>query len=225
MSTLVKICGVTHAEDARLAEKLGAWAIGLNFYEKSPRVVAPADAWNIRRKLARSTQVVGVFVNWKPASVLALARSLKLSALQLHGDESQAEIVACGRFLPVIKAFRVAPGFSNSNFKKFRPASYFLLDAAVKKGQFGGSGKTFDWSVAQKAAAAHKIILAGGLTPENVGEAILTVRPYAVDVASGVESRPGVKDAGKLSEFFAEVARANRALGSTRENLITNRLS
>ena len=216
MSTLVKICGVTRVEDARLAEKLGAWAIGLNFYEKSPRAIAPSGAWSIRRMLASSTEAVGVFVNWKPASVLALARSLKLSALQLHGEESQAEIVACAKTLPVIKAFRVAPGFSISNFKKFRRASCFLLDAAVKKGQFGGSGKTFDWSVAQKAAATHKIILAGGLTPENVGEAILTVRPYAVDVASGVESQHGVKDAGKLREFFAEVARANHALAHER---------
>lgn len=209
---LVKICGITRPQDARLAEKLGAWAIGLNFYEKSPRAIAPAAAWNIRRKLAPSTEAVGVFVNWKPDSVLALAHSLQLSAVQLHGDETEAEITACAKALLVIKAFRVAPGFSISNFKKFRRASYFLLDAAAKKAQFGGTGKTFDWSIAQKAASLHKIILAGGLTPENVGEAILTVRPYAVDVASGVESRPGIKDAGKLREFLDEVTRANRAL-------------
>ena len=87
-----------------------------------------------------------------------------------------------------------------------------VLDAAAKKDQFGGTGKTFDWPVAQRAAAKHKIILSGGLTPENVGEAILTVRPYAVDVASGVESRAGIKDPAKLRDFFAEVTRANRAL-------------
>ena len=212
--TLVKICGVTRAQDARLAEKLGAWAIGLNFYEKSPRAIAPADAWNIRRKLARSTQAVGVFVNWKPEVIFYLVHALGLTAVQLHGDETPKQLAAFEEGLPVVKAFRVAPGFSVSNFKKFRRASYFLLDSAAKKNQFGGTGKTFDWSVAQKAASLHKIILAGGLTPENVGEAVLTVQPYAVDVASGVESRPSIKDSGKLREFFAEVARANRALAT-----------
>jgi phosphoribosylanthranilate isomerase len=212
MATLVKICGVTRVQDARLAEKLGAWAIGLNFYEKSPRAVAPADAWKIRRKLAPATQAAGVFVNWKPEVTMYLVHALELDAVQLHGDETPKQLNYLEDDLPVIRAFRVGPGFSMSNFKKFRRASYFLLDAAAKKDQFGGTGKVFDWSIAQKAAAKHKIILAGGLTPENVGEAILTVRPYAVDVASGVESRPGIKDAGKLREFFAEVARANRAL-------------
>jgi phosphoribosylanthranilate isomerase len=212
--TLAKICGITRAQDARLAEKFGAWAIGLNFYEKSPRAIAPADAWNIRRKLAPSTEAIGVFVNWEPEVILYLVHALRLTAVQLHGDETPKQLASFEEGLRVVKAFRVAPGFSISNFKRFRRASYFLLDAAAKKDKFGGTGKTFDWSVAQKAAASHKIILAGGLTPENVGEAILTVRPYAVDVASGVESRPGIKDSGKLREFFAEVARANRALSS-----------
>ena len=212
MTTRVKICGVTRVQDARLAEKLGAWAIGLNFYKKSPRAVAPADAWNIRRKLALTTQAVGVFVNWKPEVMMYLIHALQLTAVQLHGDETPKQLNYLEDDLPVVKAFRVGTGFSTSTFKKFHRASYFLLDAAAKKDQFGGTGKTFDWSIAQKAAASHKIILAGGLTPENVGEAILTVRPYAVDVASGVESRPGFKDPGKLREFFAEVSRANRAL-------------
>ncbi len=216
MSTLVKICGITRAQDARLAEKLGAWAIGLNFYEKSPRAVAPADAWNIRRRLALRTEAVGVFVNWKPEVMMYLVHALQLTTVQLHGDETPKQLNYLEDDLPVIKAFRVGPGFSLSNFKKFRRASYFLLDAAAKKDQFGGTGKVFDWSIAQKAAPKHKIILAGGLTTENVGEAILTVRPYAVDVASGVESRPGIKDSGKLREFFAEVSRANRALADTR---------
>ncbi|HWT89021.1 MAG TPA: phosphoribosylanthranilate isomerase, partial [Candidatus Angelobacter sp.] len=211
MTTLVKICGITRAQDARLAEKLGAWALGFNFYEKSPRAVAPADAWKIRRKLAPTTQAVGVFVNWKPEVIMYLVHALQLTSVQLHGDETPKHLNYLEDDLPVIKAFRAGPGFSMSNFKRFRRTSYFLLDSAAKKDQFGGTGKTFDWSIAQRAAAKHKIILAGGLTPENVGEAILTVRPYAVDVASGVESRPGVKDSAKLRDFFAEVARANRA--------------
>jgi len=174
--------------------------------------VAPADAWKIRRKLAPTTQAVGVFVNWKPEVIMYLVHALQLTSVQLHGDETPKHLNYLEDDLPVIKAFRAGPGFSMSNFKRFRRTSYFLLDSAAKKDQFGGTGKTFDWSIAQRAAAKHKIILAGGLTPENVGEAILTVRPYAVDVASGVESRPGVKDSAKLRDFFAEVARANRAL-------------
>jgi phosphoribosylanthranilate isomerase len=213
VSTLVKICGITRTQDARLAERLGAWALGFNFYEKSPRAVAPADAWNIRRKLAPATQAVGVFVNWKPEVIMYLVHALQLTSVQLHGDETPKQLNYFEDDLPVSKAFRVGPGFSTSNFKRFRRASYFLLDAE-KHGEFGGTGKTFDWSIAQRAAAKHKIILAGGLTPENVGEAILTVRPYAVDVASGVESRPGIKDPAKLRDFFAEVARANRALAT-----------
>ena len=216
--TLVKICGITRVQDARLAEKLGAYAIGLNFYEKSPRAISPADAWRIRKQLASSTQAVGVFVDWKARVVVALAHSLELSALQLHGDECSAYVTYCNKFFPVIKALRVGPKFSLSELNKYRKASGILLDAS-QLGKFGGTGKTADWSIAQKTVeargAVRPILLAGGLTPENVGEAILTVRPYAVDVASGVESRPGIKDSGKLREFFAEVSRANRALSQT----------
>jgi phosphoribosylanthranilate isomerase len=215
----VKICGITCVRDASLAEKLGAWAIGLNFYRKSRRSVAPADAWKIRKSLALTTKAVGVFVNWRPEVIMYLVHALQLATVQLHGDETPKQVNYLADDLPVIKAIRVGRDFSISNFKKFRRASYFLLDAAVKKDQFGGTGQRIDWSVAQKAVeargAVRPILLAGGLTPENVGEAILTVRPYAVDVASGVESRPGVKDPGKLREFFAEVARANRALFSS----------
>lgn len=210
----VKICGITRVQDARLSEKLGAYALGFNFYEKSPRRVSPADAWKIRKSLGLTSEAVGVFVNWKPEVIKYLAHALQLDAVQLHGDESPKQLAYLEDDLPVIKAFRVGPGFSISNFKKFRRASFFLLDAAADN-KFGGSGKTFDWSVAKKAASSQKIILAGGLTPENVAEAIWTVRPYAVDVASGVESRPGKKDPGKLRAFFSEVARANRSLASS----------
>jgi phosphoribosylanthranilate isomerase len=207
----VKICGITRAKDAQLAEKLGAYALGFNFYEKSPRAVSPADAWKIRKSLQLTTEAVGVFVNWKSEVIMYLAHALQLDAVQLHGDESPKQLAFLEDDRPVIKALRVGPQFAMSNFKKFRHASFFLLDAATNN-KFGGSGKTFDWSIAKKAAKSHKIILAGGLTPENVAEAILGVRPFAVDVASGVESRPGEKDPGKLRAFFSEVARANRQL-------------
>ena len=207
----VKICGITNPGDARLATELGAHALGFNFYEKSPRAVSPADAWDMRRKLAPFVSAVGIFVDWKPSAVMALATSLGLDAVQLHGDECARHVDDCSKRLPVIKALHVGAEFSEKLLSRFPAASAFLLDAAPdanKPGQLGGTGRTVDWSLAQKLTANHIIILAGGLTPENVGEAIRTVRPYAVDVASGVESRPGKKDPGKLRAFFDEVARA-----------------
>ena len=210
----VKICGITNSDDAQLATELGAQALGFNFYEKSPRAISPADAWNIRRKLAPFVSAVGIFVDWKPSAVIALATSLLLDAVQLHGDECARNVDDCSKRLPVIKALHVGPNFSLEEFPRFHSASAFLLDAAPgtnEPKQFGGTGRTIDWHLAQELAAAHRIILAGGLTPENVAEAIRTVRPYAVDVASGVESRPSKKDPGKLRAFFDEVARAQRS--------------
>jgi phosphoribosylanthranilate isomerase len=210
----VKICGITNPADARLATELGAHALGFNFYEKSPRAVSPAAAWNIRRKLAPFVSAVGIFVDWKPSAVVALGTSLRLDAVQLHGDECVRHVDFCAKRLPVIKALRVGPNFSPKEFSRFHSASAFLLDAAPdanRPNQFGGTGRTIDWSLARELAASHRIILAGGLTPENVAEAIRTVRPYAVDVASGIESRPGKKDFGKLRAFFDEVAHAQRA--------------
>jgi phosphoribosylanthranilate isomerase len=211
----VKICGITRAQDALLAEKLGAWALGFNFYEKSPRAISPATAWKIRKSLDLTTEAVGVFVNWKPELIITLVHALELTSVQLHGHESPAQVAACRDQLPVFKAFRVGPRFSISEFRRFRRASAFLLDAA-RTGGYGGTGRTTDWALARKAANSHRIILAGGLTPENVAEAIRIVRPFAVDVASGVESRPGKKEPGKLRDFFAEVARANNLLNSSK---------
>ena len=207
----VKICGITNARDASAAMDLGVAALGFNFYEKSPRSIAPAEAWQIRQTMPRDVQAVGVFVNWKPGSVLALATALQLSAVQLHGDELPGDDATCARAVAVIKAFRVGSGFSLAAFGRFRCASWFLLDAA-RAGQYGGTGHTTNWDFARKAALKRPIILAGGLSPENVAEAILAVRPYAVDVASGVESKPGKKDQGKMREFFSEVERANREI-------------
>jgi phosphoribosylanthranilate isomerase len=156
---------------------------------------------------------VGVFVNWKPAAVVVLAKALQLSAVQLHGDESARDVALCAKEVPVIKAFRVTPHLSLSDLGKFRKVSAILLDAGCG-GQYGGTGHTTDWAFARRAGARRPIILAGGLTPENVADAIRAVRPQAVDVASGVEARPGKKDHGKMREFFQEVARANRELAA-----------
>jgi phosphoribosylanthranilate isomerase len=205
----VKICGITNKSDARAAVDLGASALGFNFYEKSPRVVAPADAWAIRQTLPPDVQAVGVFVDWKPTAVVALAQALQLTAVQLHGDESPRDAGFCARRVAVIKAFRVGEGFSLAEMRKFRSAAHLLLDAAVR-GQYGGTGRIANWDLARKVAKSRPIFLAGGLTPENVAEALRYVRPYGVDVASGVESRPGKKDRGKMREFFQEVERVSK---------------
>lgn len=206
----VKICGITNWADARAAADVGAKFIGFNFYEKSPRCIEPAAAWSIRKKLPSSVGSIGIFVNWSAEAVSALSAALRLWAAQLHGDESPQEAAAVR--LPVIKAFRVGSGFALSRLGAYSSFA-FLLDGA-RRGRYGGTGQTADWAVAQKAARKRLIFLAGGLTPENVSEAIRTVRPYAVDVSSGVESRPGKKDHGKLREFFREVERASRDLAA-----------
>ena len=207
----VKICGITKAEDAKLAAELGADAIGLNFYEQSPRCIAPFAAAELIRRFPPFVAAVGVFVNWTEAPVIALCKALRLSAAQLHGDESPQIVERVATRLPVIKALRLGQGNAAPDFSSFRGVTAFLLDSALS-GQYGGTGATGNWHLARAAAQSHRVILAGGLTPENVGEAIRIVRPYAVDVASGVESRPGKKDPAKLRSFFDEVARASREI-------------
>ena len=209
----VKICGVTNAEDALLACELGADAIGLNFFPESPRCVTPFLAQKIVHKLPAFVAAVGVFVNWKPAAVVALAKALQLVGAQLHGDETPDDVSEVAEKLQVIKALRPVRGSKPADLNRYRNAAAILLDAAGA-GKYGGSGETADWDYARAAAKSHRVILAGGLTPANVGEAIRKVKPYSVDVASGVESKPGKKDVGKLREFFAEVARANRDNGA-----------
>jgi phosphoribosylanthranilate isomerase len=207
----VKICGITNVEDALLACELGADAIGLNFYSKSPRCISPFTANKIVRKLPPFVSAVGVFVNWQAAPVTALAKALGLSAAQLHGDEPPQFITEIAKKVSAIKALHVGKGSAAPPFAKYRGATAFLLDAP-HSGQYGGTGHSTDWSLAQTAAKSHRILLAGGLTPENVAEAILAVRPYAVDVTSGVEAKPGKKDPAKLRAFFEAVARANQQL-------------
>ena len=209
----VKICGVTNAEDALLACELGADAIGLNFFPESPRCVTPFVAQNIVHELPPFVAAVGVFVNWKPEAVIALAKALQLAGAQLHGDETPDDVSEVAEKLQVIKALRPAQGSKPGDLNRYRNAAAILLDAAGT-GKYGGSGETANWEFAREAVKFHRVILAGGLTPANVAEAIRNVRPYAVDVASGVESKPGKKDVGKLREFFAEAARANRDDGA-----------
>jgi phosphoribosylanthranilate isomerase len=208
---LVKICGITNAPDARAACEAGANFLGFNFYEKSPRHIAPADASKIRSQLPQNVEAVGIFVNAKPATVASHSASVPLDAAQLHGDETPSTVADVARSIRVFKAFHVGPDFSLSTFDAYPDAFAFLLDAA-HTGQYGGTGRTTDWALARRAALSSRIILAGGLKVENVAAAIRLVRPFAVDVASGVESKPGKKDHGRLRDFIQEVRRAERQL-------------
>lgn len=205
----VKICGITNAADALAAIDAGANLLGFNFYSKSPRHLTEAEAAKIRRQLPKKVEAVGIFVNAPPAGVAALCKSLKLDAAQLHGDETPETVAELARSLPVFKAFRVEPDFRLGTLDEYPEAFAFLFDAA-HTGQYGGTGHSTDWDVAGRAAVGRRIILAGGLNVENVAAAVRIVRPYAVDVASGVESKPGKKDHGLLREFIQEVRRGER---------------
>jgi phosphoribosylanthranilate isomerase len=211
MPTRVKICGITRLEDATLAVELGAAALGFNFYPPSPRYIEPQAARAIIKKLPPLVMPVGVFANETDgAHIAAIAREAGVTTVQLHGPAAplpgpDAEGLN-GYF--VIHAIAVWKGFKPEMLQYMKTTAFLLdgYDPALR----GGTGKTFDWSVAREAKKFGTIILAGGLTPENVGEAIREVKPYAVDVASGVESAPGIKDPAKLRAFFSSVAKAGQ---------------
>jgi len=200
----VKICGVTRAEDALLAVRHGADAIGFNFWPRSKRYVAPEVARRIVARLPPLVVTVGVFVDPSLEEIRAAVDASRVGVVQLHGDEPPALCAAIG--LPVLKAIRVKDAHSLAALASFEVAG-FLLDSATPG--YGGSGETFDWKLAAEAAQAVPVVLAGGLTPENVAAAVQAVRPFAVDVASGVESAPGVKDEEKVRRF---IERAKEAL-------------
>lgn len=205
--TRVKICGITRHEDAMAAIDLGASALGFNFYPRSPRYISMRQAARIIENLPPFITKIGVVVNFGPArDIRRLALALSLNGVQLQGEESRA-IVKALRPLPVIKAFRVTEDFDLAVLKRYA-ATAILLDGMVP-GKFGGTGKTFDWRVARQVARSHRVLLSGGLTPVNVEKAILEARPYAVDVASGVESSPGQKDFRKMRAFMGAVRRAD----------------
>ena len=205
----VKICGITNSADALAAIDAGANLLGFNFYARSPRRITEVDAAKIRPQLPKKVEAVGIFVNAPTDGVAALCKLLKLDAAQLHGDETPETVAELARSIPVYKAFRVEPDFPLGTLDEYPEAFAFLFDAA-HTGQYGGTGRTTDWDVARRAAVGRRIILAGGLKVENVAAAVRIVRPYAVDVASGVESKPGKKDHGRMREFIQEVRRGER---------------
>ena len=218
--TRIKICGITSAEDARAACEAGADAIGLNFYPRSPRALSVEKAVELRAVIPTSVQVYGVFVNADAAEIMEVARTVRLDALQLHGDESPATVAKLVVIAPVFKALRVGPDFSAATLESYPDVSGFLFDTAnTEAGQYGGTGRLADWGVAQQAARSHRVILAGGLNAENVAASILQVRPYGVDVASGVEASPGAKDHAQLRAFVREARRADQELNSPLEKL------
>ena len=200
----VKICGITNPEDARMAVEAGADALGFVLFRGSPRCISPDQAAAIIHSLPPFVQTVGLFVNEEPATVNSVADQCGLDLVQLHGEESPDYCTAVNR--RIIKAFRVKDASTLDAMTSYRVAAC-LLDAWSPAAR-GGTGTTFNWEIAARAAASHSIILAGGLTPDNVAGAVATVHPYAVDVSSGVESAPGKKDAGQVSRFI----RATRSL-------------
>jgi phosphoribosylanthranilate isomerase len=201
--TLVKICGVTNLEDALAAVEAGADLLGFNFYRRSPRYLTPADARSIVGRLPESVKGVGVVVNESADEVESIAREAGLGAVQLHGDETP-EFCRALRGLKTIKALRVRRGFDAAACALY-PVDAVLRDAYTA-GAFGGTGHTFDWALARQARATiASLYLAGGLTPDNVAEAVGAVRPHAVDVCSGVETSPGRKSLQLMRRFVEQV--------------------
>ncbi len=197
--TKVKICGITNPEDGLMAAKLGADALGFVFYEKSPRYLKKEQAREITRELPPFVTRVGLFVNEEESRIKDICEFSFLDAIQLHGDEPPQ---FCELFegKKVIKAFRIKNRDDFKAIPRYR-VNAILLDT-FSLTEYGGTGKSFNWQLAEEAKKFGRIILAGGLTPENVGEAIKTVRPYAVDVSSGVESSRGKKDWKRMEEFM-----------------------
>jgi phosphoribosylanthranilate isomerase len=204
----VKICGITSWADARCACEAGADFLGFNFYPASPRYIEPAKARRIVGRVPKNVGAVGVFVDESEEVMLETARVVGLKYLQLHGDESPALISGLrrtARSVKVIKAIRVRRSLGGRQVRQFRNASAILLDGFDAQRR-GGTGKTFNWSLARRFRVRHRIFLAGGLTPENVAAAIRKAQPFAIDVCSGVESAPGKKDPAKIKALMQAIS-------------------
>ena len=208
MIVRVKLCGLTRLEDVLLGLELGVDALGFNFVEDSPRRITPAQARDLCAAVPPFTSRVGVFADQLPRVMEATALLAGLTCLQLHGDEPPESCRAIA--LPWYKAHRVGEDFVPESVSRYR-SSTCLLDAYHPERK-GGTGTSFDWNVARLTSAYARVIVAGGLTPSNVAEAVATARPYGVDVNSGVESAPGKKDRRLLSEFMRRVREVARDL-------------
>ncbi len=232
MPTRVKICGITRRDDAELAVELGAAALGFNFYPPSLRYIAPAVARGVILRLPPFVTAVGVFADETDAAhITAVADEAGVRVVQLHGTNQPSSDALWG--YGVIRAVNIGEQVSPELLEEVRGVARsmlnhpYLMEAVLRRSGGraawvlldtadpvlrGGTGRAFDWKIARQIAEGGRVILAGGLTPENVGEAIRQVHPYAVDVATGVECAPGIKDPAKLRALFAEVAKADREL-------------
>ncbi len=205
----VKVCGITNLEDAQAAIEAGADLLGLNFYRKSARYIEPAAARSIVAQIrsgARVPQVIGVFVNSSALEIQSIRREVDLDQAQLHGDES-VELLRQVKGFKAIRPQSLEEAEKQAKTYAMASEPALLIDA-YRKGEYGGTGQTGDWSLAARIAQDYAVLLAGGLTPENVAEAIRQVQPWGVDVASGVESAPGKKDVAQMRLFIAR-ARSN----------------
>lgn len=205
VATRIKHCGITSTEDAHLAAEAGAWALGMIFWEGSPRRCDPAEAEFIGASLRRTLELVGVFVNSSLEEIDAIVQGAGLSIVQLHGDEGPVFCTEVARRTgaKVVKAARVRSRADIQAAAAFH-TDFHLLDAYVE-GVPGGTGETIDWEIVRGQQLRSPIILSGGLTPDNVAAAIAVTEPFAVDCASGTESAPGVKDPAKLQAFAGAV--------------------
>jgi phosphoribosylanthranilate isomerase len=218
--TRVKICGLTRLQDAELAVELGAWALGMIFYEPSPRRCSLEQAGRIATALRRRAELCGVFVNASLPDIVHTAEELGLTMIQLHGDEGPAFCAEVGRRTGarVVKAAQVAGAGDIRDLARFH-VDFHLLDArssgSAGASLRGGTGETFDWTLLAGRRSKVPLILGGGLTPENVAGAIELARPHAVDTASGTELAPGRKDPAKLRDFFAAAEQAHAQVVSS----------
>ncbi len=209
--TRIKICGLTREADVDAAVEAGADAVGFVFYPPSPRAVTPARAAELARRLPPFVTPVGLFVNATPDEIAAVTGAIPTLLLQFHGDESPEACRAAAR--PFLRAARMAPGFDLLDFAaRFHDAHALLLDAFVEG--YGGGGKVFDWSVIP-ANVPRPVVLSGGLHAGNVIEGILRVRPWAVDVSSGVEAAKGIKDAALIRRFCEAVREADARIADS----------
>jgi phosphoribosylanthranilate isomerase len=209
--TRVKTCGIATLDDARRCAALGAWALGLVFWPESPRAVSLETAEEIGAELRRRTEVVGVFVNASLDQLATVADRVGLTMLQLHGEEGPAYCAEVGRRTGcrVMKAVRVKGAAQVRGLRAYR-TDFHMLDAFVP-GSPGGTGQSFNWELARLHEDPSRVVLSGGLTPDNVAQAIAAARPFAVDTASGTEAAPGRKDPAKLEAFFRAVEAADLA--------------
>ena len=204
--TFIKICGITNLDDALAAVAAGADALGFNFYKPSPRYITPQSARDIIEQLPRSVLTVGVFVNEEAATLIA--NEAGVTALQLHGDESPSYCCELAKHRYVIKSFAVSDDFDTDVIKSYEVEA-IMLDTRDNKLR-GGTGQRFDWSIAQQVSRlVPKLFLAGGLSPENIEEAIETVHPYAVDTCSALEDKPGKKNHERMRAFIETVRGVN----------------